>query len=299
MGGMTVLEWPLCNPPGYVRHIIPLATSARHSAWCISWGEAQRQSIYSDPGYDDGFYTAQPASGLAAARMSALLTYRSPDSFESRFGRKPQAPRRPSGTITPPDSPPILLHMADDALAAHNDGHRNAKPRTPPDSDGKSPPPNLHIFSAQSYLRYQGDKFTSRFDANCYIHITHKLDTHDVSRGRVPEGREPTQALAEVLSKLPPRALVISIATDGLFTTSEQRELAQHIPQAELVVIQSPDGHDGFLLEFEQINTHILKFLKREFPALYEKEVEEAVDTDFGIKKTSLFGEAEVDITRW
>ncbi len=90
MGGMTVLEWPLCTPPGYVRHVIPIATAARHSAWCISWGEAQRQSIYSDPSYNDGYYNLekQPQSGLAAARMAALLTYRSRDSFESRFGRK-------------------------------------------------------------------------------------------------------------------------------------------------------------------------------------------------------------------
>lgn len=77
MGGMAVLEWPLCTSPGYVRHIIPIATSARHSAWCISWGETQRQSIYSDPMYEDGYYDAQPSSGLTAARMAALLTYRS------------------------------------------------------------------------------------------------------------------------------------------------------------------------------------------------------------------------------
>lgn len=313
MGGMAVLEWPLCTPPGYVRHVIPLATSARHSAWCISWGEAQRQSIYSDPDYQDGFYTSQPASGLAAARMSALLTYRSRDSFESRFGRKPQLPRNGSNATTPPGSP---LH-ADNALAAHNDGHRNAKPRTPlsqptsflsdsPQVQAQTATPATPplsskppIFSAQSYLRYQGDKFTSRFDANCYIHITRKLDTHDVARGRIADHEEESLALAKVLATLPPRALVISIATDGLFTTTEQRELAAHIPGAELVVIHSPDGHDGFLLEFEQINIHVMRFLKREFPELYEREDEEVTEGDFEIKKTSVFGEAEVDIASW
>jgi pimeloyl-ACP methyl ester carboxylesterase len=50
MGGMNVLEWA-CFGPRYVKSIVPMATSARHSAWCISWGEAQRQSIYSDPKY--------------------------------------------------------------------------------------------------------------------------------------------------------------------------------------------------------------------------------------------------------
>ncbi|KAJ7769979.1 Alpha/Beta hydrolase protein [Mycena metata] len=43
MSGMAILEWPLCTPDGYIRHVIPIATSARHSAWCISWGEAQRE----------------------------------------------------------------------------------------------------------------------------------------------------------------------------------------------------------------------------------------------------------------
>lgn len=316
MGGMAVLEWPLCSPPGYVRHIIPLATSARHSAWCISWGEAQRQSIYSDPLYDDGYYAAQPSTGLAAARMAALLTYRSRDSFESRFGRRPQvSPVPESSTVTPSS-----ITLADKDLAAHNEGHKNVtrpRPQTqtsaassPPHSPtegpnsmgSNSPPPP---FSAQSYLRYQGAKFVARFDANCYIHITRKMDTHDIARGRTSTSEDsssPTAqstAIAAVIATLPPRALVISIETDGLFTPSEQKELATHIPDAELVVIPSPDGHDGFLLEFEQINTHVLRFLRREFPDLYERDEEDIPEGDFAIKKTSLFGEAEADITRW
>ncbi|EPQ61264.1 homoserine O-acetyltransferase [Gloeophyllum trabeum ATCC 11539] len=305
MGGMAVLEWPLCTPPGYVRRICPIATSARHSAWCISWGEAQRQSIYSDPGYEDGYYKSQPSSGLAAARMAALLTYRSRDSFESRFGRKPQRVAD-SDIITPPRSP---VTPADEAVAVHNDGNRSAKHRhlpsdlqtsssTPDRSAAASPTPRQPIFSAQSYLRYQGDKFTSRFDANCYIHITRKMDTHDIARGRSANPDE-TQALAEVLATLPPRALVISIQTDGLFTPSEQREIAEHIPEAELVTIPSPDGHDGFLLEFEKINENIFRWLKREFPEMYEDAEEAQPVEGFEIKKTSLFGEAEADITRW
>lgn len=304
MGGMAVLEWPLCTPPGFVRHIIPIATSARHSAWCISWGEAQRQSIYSDPDYEDGYYPSgkQPQTGMGAARMAALLTYRSRDSFESRFGRKPQK-TRDSPLMTPPKTP------ADEALASHNDGHKNARPRpsrpaSPPTAQASptastsSRPP---VFSAQSYLRYQGEKFTSRFDANCYIHITRKLDTHDIARGRFdglasPDGSE---AIAAVLKTLPPRALVIGVQTDGLFTISEQHELAEHIPDAELVVINSPDGHDGFLIEFEQINSHIMRFLKREYPDYYSVETDDSSAEGFEIKQTSVFGEAEADVTRW
>lgn len=318
MGGMAVLEWPLCSPPGYVRHIIPIATSARHSAWCISWGEAQRQSIYSDPGYEDGYYKAQPISGMGAARMAALLTYRSRDSFESRFGRKSQPPKSAINSVpTPPQSP--LITSADDVVAAHNDGHLNAKRRggTPSEAGDQasssnspfssrpiSPAPRAPIFSAQSYLRYQGEKFTTRFDANCYIHITRKLDTHDVARGRlISPTEDETHALRRVLATLPPRALVIGIQTDGLFTPSEQREIADHIIDSELVIIPSPEGHDGFLLEFELINGHILRFLRREFEKYYRAptgaEDLDVPETDFNVTKTSVFGEAEVDITHW
>ena len=61
MGGMQVLEWAFVHDAThetnalpfkpFVQNIVPIATSGRHSAWCISWGEAQRQSIYSDPNY--------------------------------------------------------------------------------------------------------------------------------------------------------------------------------------------------------------------------------------------------------
>ena len=356
MGGMTVLEWALCTPPGFVRHIIPIATSAQHSAWCISWGETQRQCIYSDPGYEDGYYTVQPRSGLAAARMVALLTYRSRDSFESRFGRKGQVERKTSekgcggsadatdtangdttaaSTMANPAVSPNLGKV--DPLAQHNNGNRNRActpsssrsqaqsgvNTTPSDSTltsnttaSENPPPS-RIFSAQSYLRYQGDKFVARFDANCYIHLTRKLDTHDITKGRRQtdintsrsgdtdrnQPQETEEALAEVLRTLPPRALVIGIETDGLFTPSEQRLIASHGPDAELVIIPSPEGHDGFLLEFELINSHILRFLNREFPEYYvrgERVAEEEPKDVFEVKKTSMFGEAEVqDITHW
>lgn len=317
MGGMAVLEWPLCTEPGFVRRIIPIATSARHSAWCISWGEAQRQSIYSDPSYEDGYYAAgtQPHSGLAAARMAALLTYRSRDSFESRFGRKPQ--KVTNATIMTPPRSPNLSSPADEALAAHNDGNRNARPRPSRSTQGSRPGTPMSdtpatngaytsssgptVFSAQSYLRYQGDKFTSRFDANCYIHITRKMDTHDIARGRcdVQAPEDESLALAAVLAKLPPHALVIGIQTDGLFMVSEQREIAEHIPDAELVIINSPDGHDGFLLEFEQINRHILGYLRKEYPEFYGEAVVDEAGEGFEVKKTSVFGEAEADVTRW
>lgn len=88
MGGMQVLEWAFHRD--LVRAIAPIAVGARHSAWCIGWSEAQRQAIYADPRWAGGRYDArqQPVQGLAAARMAAMISYRTRSSFEERFGRE-------------------------------------------------------------------------------------------------------------------------------------------------------------------------------------------------------------------
>jgi homoserine O-acetyltransferase len=347
MGGMLVLEFAYFGKD-YVRTIIPIATSARYSAWGISWGEAQRQSIYSDPKYDDGYYSFSdpPSTGLGAARMSALLTYRSRDSFESRFGRNtPDLSKKQSINSVPRPTTPSNEHWA-----IHNHGHKNAgSPRAPSrtnssaalpkadlefhsastsNSNPATPPPfqralspqpstksakplAQHYFSAQSYLRYQGEKFIKRFDANCYIAITRKLDTHDVSRHRYPPGTspetlDPVTALHYALSLIEQPTLVLGIQSDGLFTFAEQQELAAHIPHATLKTIDSPDGHDAFLLEFEQVNTHLLGHLREVLPDIMARAPNPDTVSDAAgsggmeATKTSTFGEAEVDdITAW
>ena len=333
MGGMLVLEWAYFGKD-YVRSIVPIATSSRHSAWGISWGEAQRQSIYADPKYDDGYYSFSdpPTAGLGAARMSALLTYRSRNSFEARFGRNiPDASKRQTISGNPP-STPSQIHAA-----IHNDGHRAT--RSPGSRSGSSsavntpgasavgtsstgtftdpqfhgatstspPAPNpmkkaasSTYFSAQSYLRYQGEKFVKRFDGNCYIAITRKLDTHDVSRYRVsPDSQTP---IADALAQIQQPTLVLGIESDGLFTFDEQKELAASIPNARLEKIDSPEGHDAFLLQFEQVNKHILDFLKKVLPDIMDPPgAEDVGDENVGtVVRTSTFGEAEVeDITAW
>lgn len=320
MGGMQTLEWGMTFGSPYVRSIIPIATSVRHSAWCISWGEAQRQSIYSDPAYYDGFYYEHPdtkervgpISGLGAARMAAMLTYRSRDSFEARFGRKPQlgqAGRSLSsanggrGDETASNdshsSPSRPSSPAEGARDAHNDGNIRSRSST-------SVPSSKNLFTAQSYLRYQGDKFTSRFDANCYIHLTRKMDTHDIAAEFTIDGegarhRPSNLTIEDALKLLPKNTLVIGIESDGLFTPYEQRQIGM-APNAKLVMIPSPDGHDGFLLEFEVINENVIGFLKEALPDIYSSppllNLEEV--KSFDTQKTSVFGEAEAnDITAW
>lgn len=88
LGGMQVLEWALLFPER-VEAIAPMAVSARHSAWCIGVSAAQRQAIAADPRWNGGRYDEAdpPAAGLAAARAIAMLSYRSRESLEARFGR--------------------------------------------------------------------------------------------------------------------------------------------------------------------------------------------------------------------
>jgi homoserine O-acetyltransferase len=87
LGGMQTLEWTLLDPR--VDAAVVIAASASHSAWCIAQSEAQRSAISADPRWQDGRYLmeSQPVSGLAAARMMAMCSYRSPESFQDRFGR--------------------------------------------------------------------------------------------------------------------------------------------------------------------------------------------------------------------
>lgn len=336
MGGMLVLEYAFLYKD-YVRSIVPIATSATHSAWGISWGEAQRQSIYSDPKYDDGYYSLDdpPTAGLGAARMSALLTYRSRDSFETRFGRNtPDLSKKQS------INSPQRREKAEDNehWQIHNHGHTRAKgsrahsrPQTPtseqpshsngtltttvvdPQFSGaqevevpvnvienrNSRRPTTHYFSAQSYLRYQGTKFVGRFDANCYIAITRKLDTHDVSRSRAA-------SVKEALSQIEQPALVLGIESDGLFTIQEQQEIAAGISNARFGKIDSPEGHDAFLLQFEQVNKYLLDFFREVLPEIMSKpgiggDSDQDIQDGVGkMTKSSTFGEAEVeDLTAW
>jgi homoserine O-acetyltransferase len=318
LGGMFVLEWAYLGKD-YVRCIVPIATSSRHSAWGISWGEAQRQSIYADPKYDDGYYpfSDPPSTGLGAARMAALLTYRSRNSFESRFGRNiPDPSRRQMIRETPSTPSEAHFHI-------HNDGHKWTRNPSRKNSDdqvpkyeegGESLDPQFHgpkngssltggevmpqgstYFSAQSYLRYQGSKFVKRFDSNCYIAMTRKLDTHDVSRDRAG-------TIADALAMIEQPTLVLGIESDGLFTFAEQQELAEHIKNARLEKIDSPEGHDAFLLQFEQVNHYTLDFLREVLPDIMSKDTNGAVEeSSVGeLTKSSTFGEAEVeDITAW
>ena len=120
-------------------------------------------------------------------------------------------------------------------------------------STQSNPEPRLKDHRAESYVQYQGEKLAGRFHAYSYWLLTRAMDSHHVGRGR--------GAMKDVLGKLPQRALVIGISTDILCPPPEQRALAHQLPNGKFIKIDSPYGHDGFLLEYEQITKELQRFL--------------------------------------
>jgi len=112
---------------------------------------------------------------------------------------------------------------------------------------------SLTDFKAASYQQYQGEKLGKRFNAFSYYVLSRSMDSHHIGRGR--------NDAATALQRISAVTIIIGLKSDILFPLSEQRYLAKHIPGALLVEIDSVYGHDGFLLEFEAIESEIKKFL--------------------------------------
>ena len=113
----------------------------------------------------------------------------------------------------------------------------------------------LDDFRASSYQRYQGEKLSRRFNAFSYWTFSKMMDSHNVGRGRGTA----EQALKQIKSK----TLVISVDNDLLFPVAEQEFLQRYIPSAALTIISSTHGHDGFLIESDQLEKTINQFFKK------------------------------------
>ena len=115
--------------------------------------------------------------------------------------------------------------------------------------------PSDEKFQVENYLLYQGEKLVRRFDANTYLYITNAMDAHNVAANR--------DTLEESLAKISAKCLVIGISSDILYPPDEQKNIAALINNAEYKEIDSPYGHDAFLIEFEQVNNFISTFLHK------------------------------------
>lgn len=100
-------------------------------------------------------------------------------------------------------------------------------------------------YAVESYLDHHGGKLAGRFDANSYVVLTEAMNSHDVGRGR--------GGLQAALSRISGRLVVVSVDSDRLYPPRLSAEIAEAVPHAETFSVSSVHGHDGFLIETEQV----------------------------------------------
>ncbi|MGB3414908.1 MAG: homoserine O-acetyltransferase [Microbacteriaceae bacterium] len=122
---------------------------------------------------------------------------------------------------------------------------------------GVSPLGGGGVYAVESYLDFHGNKFARRFDANSYITLVTAMDAHDIGRDR--------GGYLEVLQSIRVPLLVIGIDSDRLFPLEGQREIAKHVPSSisgtEPVTLETPYGHDGFLIESDAVGAQLRALL--------------------------------------
>jgi homoserine O-acetyltransferase len=217
MGGMRALEWAVGHP-GRLERLVVVACGAAATAEQIAWCAVQAQAIRLDPGWAGGdYYDAPaghgPARGLGVARRLGHITYRSETELADRFGRRPQ-----------PGEEPVA------------GGWAAGRPATPAGER----------HSVESYLDHQAAKLAARFDANSSLVLSRAMDLHDVGRDR--------GGVAAALAGVTAEVTVAGVDSDRLYPIRLQEDLVSGLHRASgLRVITSATGHDGFLIEQDQI----------------------------------------------
>ncbi len=221
MGGMQVLEWAITYPQR-VRSIVPIATCAYATAQQIAWGAIGRRAIRLDPKWRGGdYYDAAPGEGPWEGLAIARMLAQVTFRSDNVFSEK------------------------FGRELARNDPH---------------PEFGFDLwqrFEVESYLDYHGDKLVQRFDTNSYLIIGKAMDLHDVGRGR--------NGLEAAMSRIKVPALTIGIWSDILYPSYQQKEIQELLVSqgtpCEYVEIDSPHGHDAFLLSKDQVGAALSPFL--------------------------------------
>jgi homoserine O-acetyltransferase len=212
LGGMQALSWTL-QYPGRVRHAVVVASAPNLNAENIAFNEVARRAIVTDPDFHGGHFYEHgviPKRGLRIARMIGHITYLSDDVMNEKFGRE-------------------LRSAVDGAVR----------------EDYQYSTQDIE-FQIESYLRYQGDKFSEYFDANTYLLITRALDYFDPAR---QYNGQLSRALAAARCKF----LLVSFTTDWRFSPARSREIVKALldnrRDVSYAEIDAPHGHDAFLLD--------------------------------------------------
>ena len=211
--------------PERVHTIIPIATCAQATAQQIAWGAIGRRAISLDPRWNGGEYY-DAEPGDGPWQGLAIARMVSQVTFRS------------------------------DNVFTERFGRDLA------DSGANSSGLGLwDRFEVESYLDHHGDRLNRRFDANSYLLIGKAMDLHDVARGR--------GSLERAMSRISANTLVMGISSDILYPTYQQRQIQAIISRngvdCSYVEIDSPHGHDSFLLNIEQVGPPIARFLDSNF----------------------------------
>ena len=232
LGGMQTLGWTL-QYPDRVRHAVVVASAPNLTAENIAFNEVARRAIVTDPDFHDGHYLRHgtlPRRGLRIARMIGHITYLSDDVMNEKFGRQ----LRP-------------LVQAGDTEAVERLAYQYT-------TQGIE-------FQIESYLRYQGDKFSEYFDANTYLLITRALDYFDPARDF---GGNLSLAFARARA----RFLVVSFSTDWRFSPARSREIVKALidnrRDVSYAEIDAPHGHDAFLLDDPRYHAAMRAYFENE-----------------------------------
>lgn len=206
--------------PQQVRHCVIIASTPKLSAQNIAFNDVARQAIMSDPDFHDGDYYSHKVVPRRGLRVARMI-----------------------GHIT---------YLSDSDLAEKFGRALRQKE----DFDY-----NFGVeFEIESYLRYQGDKFSHYFDANTYLLITRALDYFDPAR--VYDGN-----LAHALQAAVAKFLVISFTTDWRFSPTRSREMVQALLANQRDVsyaeIDAPHGHDAFLLDDARYHAVVRNYFQR------------------------------------
>lgn len=239
MGGMQALQWGI-EYPDFCDKVLAMATTAREGAQAIAFNEVGRQAIMQDPEWNQGAYPqgGGPRVGLAIARMMAHITYLSDASMDRKFGRRTVKSRQSAASA---EEVPAGMMGEEGALAAG--------------------PSAFDVnFEVQSYLRYQGQSFINRFDANTYLYITRAIDGFDLAAAY---GGTLERAFAPVKAQ----TLVVGFTSDWLFPPEQNREIVLALQRAgktaSYAELSTDLGHDSFLLESPELYAMVRAFLER------------------------------------
>jgi homoserine O-acetyltransferase len=209
--------------PEKVRSLVPIATCLQATAQQIAWGAIGRKAIRLDPRWRGGDYY-DAAPGDGPAEGLAIARQVAQVTFRSENVFTDRFGRE----------------LADQAeFGDHFDLWQR--------------------FEVERYLDYHGLKLSQRFDANSYLLIGKAMDLHDVARNR--------GSLSAAISRITMPALVIAISTDMLYPPYQQRQIHSELTAAgtpsTYVEVDSPHGHDAFLINFDQVGAPIREFLGR------------------------------------